>query len=65
MQRANGLLLRLEPDAMATCCYLELHLAEGTATAVLAGHPPPVLRAGRPPFRRGHPHRLEPGVPPR
>jgi serine phosphatase RsbU (regulator of sigma subunit)/PAS domain-containing protein len=46
MQCANQLLLRLEPDAMATCCYLELHLAEGTATAVLAGHPPPVLRAG-------------------
>jgi serine phosphatase RsbU (regulator of sigma subunit)/PAS domain-containing protein len=45
MQRTNRLLLRLEPDAMATCCYLELHLAEGTATAVLAGHPPPVLRA--------------------
>jgi serine phosphatase RsbU (regulator of sigma subunit)/PAS domain-containing protein len=44
MQRANRLLLRLEPEAMATCCYLELHLAEGTATAVLAGHPPPVLR---------------------
>jgi serine phosphatase RsbU (regulator of sigma subunit)/PAS domain-containing protein len=52
MQRANQLLLRLEPDAMATCCYLELHLAEGTATAVLAGHPPPVLRAD------GQTHRL-------
>jgi hypothetical protein len=46
MQRANQLLLRLHADAMATCCYLELHLAEGTATAVLAGHPPPVLRSG-------------------
>ncbi len=44
MRRTNQLLSRLEPDAMATCCYLELHLAEGTATAVLAGHPPPVLR---------------------
>jgi serine phosphatase RsbU (regulator of sigma subunit) len=44
MQCANQLLLRLESDAMATCCYLELHLAEGTATAVLAGHPPPLLR---------------------
>jgi serine phosphatase RsbU (regulator of sigma subunit)/PAS domain-containing protein len=44
MQRANQLLARLEPDAIATCCYLELHLAEGTATGVLAGHPPPVLR---------------------
>jgi GAF domain-containing protein len=45
MERVNSLLLRLEPDAVATCCYLEVHLAEGTATAVLAGHPPPVLRA--------------------
>ncbi|MEV6932622.1 SpoIIE family protein phosphatase [Dactylosporangium sp. NPDC051485] len=47
MQRVNRLLLDLHPDAVATCCYLELHLSEGTATAVLAGHPPPVLRAGR------------------
>ncbi|HTJ37624.1 MAG TPA: SpoIIE family protein phosphatase [Dactylosporangium sp.] len=46
MSRVNQLLLDLQPDAVATCCYLELHLAEGTATAVLAGHPPPVLRAG-------------------
>nr|BFE58893.1 hypothetical protein GCM10020063_034190 [Dactylosporangium thailandense] len=46
MQRVNRLLLDLQPDAVATCCYLELHLAEGTATAVLAGHPPPVMRAG-------------------
>lgn len=45
LRRANQLLLRLLPEAMATCCYLELHLAEGTATGVLAGHPPPVLRA--------------------
>jgi serine phosphatase RsbU (regulator of sigma subunit)/PAS domain-containing protein len=58
MERVNHLLLRLEPDAVATCCYLELHLAEGTATAVLAGHPPPVLRAGgdaRPLTLRGGP----------
>jgi serine phosphatase RsbU (regulator of sigma subunit) len=46
MHRSNQLLLRLEPDAIATCCYLELHLAEGTATAVIAGHAPPVLRTG-------------------
>jgi serine phosphatase RsbU (regulator of sigma subunit) len=46
IERVNRLLARAEPEAMATCCYLELHLAEGTATAVLAGHPPPVLRAG-------------------
>jgi len=44
LERTNQLLLRVEPDAMATCCYLELHLAEGTGTAVLAGHPPPVMR---------------------
>jgi serine phosphatase RsbU (regulator of sigma subunit)/PAS domain-containing protein len=59
MQRVNQLLLRLEPDAVATCCYLELHLAEGTATAVLAGHPPPVIRTdgeARPlDLRRGPP----------
>ncbi|MGK5440543.1 SpoIIE family protein phosphatase [Micromonospora sp. URMC 105] len=48
MHRVNHLLLQFETHAMATCCYLELHLAEGTATAVLAGHPPPVLRAGGP-----------------
>jgi serine phosphatase RsbU (regulator of sigma subunit)/PAS domain-containing protein len=43
MDRVNQLLLRVEPDAIASCCYLEVHLAEGTATAVLAGHPPPVV----------------------
>jgi anti-sigma regulatory factor (Ser/Thr protein kinase) len=31
---------------MATCCYIELQPSEGTATVVLAGHPPPVI-AGR------------------
>jgi serine phosphatase RsbU (regulator of sigma subunit)/PAS domain-containing protein len=45
LERANALIMRFEPHAMVTCCYLELHLAEGTATAALAGHPPPVLRA--------------------
>jgi serine phosphatase RsbU (regulator of sigma subunit)/PAS domain-containing protein len=46
MHRANEHLLRYEPQAMATCCYLELQLSHGTATAVLAGHPPPILRTG-------------------
>jgi len=46
IHRANQHLLRYEPHAMATCCYLELHLSAGTATTVLAGHPPPVLRTG-------------------
>ncbi|OJF10973.1 SpoIIE family protein phosphatase [Couchioplanes caeruleus] len=44
LHHANQLLHDLRLDAIATCCYLELHLTEGTATAVLAGHPPPVLR---------------------
>jgi serine phosphatase RsbU (regulator of sigma subunit)/PAS domain-containing protein len=46
MRRTNEHILRYEPHAMATCCYLELNLTDRTATAVLAGHPPPVLRAG-------------------
>ena len=46
LERVNNLLLATASDAMATCCYIELHLAEGTATAVLAGHPAPVLRTG-------------------
>jgi GAF domain-containing protein/anti-sigma regulatory factor (Ser/Thr protein kinase) len=44
--RVNRLVTRLDPNAMATCCYLEVHLDEGTATGVLAGHPPPILRTG-------------------
>ncbi|MDT5041904.1 MAG: hypothetical protein QOE51_2889 [Actinoplanes sp.] len=47
INRANEHLLRYEPQAMATCCYLEIHLRDGTATAVLAGHPPPILTADR------------------
>jgi GAF domain-containing protein/anti-sigma regulatory factor (Ser/Thr protein kinase) len=46
MARVNRLVNRLDPNALATCCYLELHLDEGTATGVLAGHPPPILRDG-------------------
>ena len=46
LHHANQLLCDMHLETMATCCYLELHPAEGTATAVLAGHPPPVLRTG-------------------
>jgi len=46
IERVNRLITRLDPSALATCCYLELHLDEGTATVVLAGHPPPILRTG-------------------
>ena len=44
MHHANQLLLDLHLDAIATCCYLELHRSEGTVTAVLVGHLPPMLR---------------------
>jgi serine phosphatase RsbU (regulator of sigma subunit) len=57
--RANQHLLRYEPQAMATCCYFELDLADGTATAVLAGHPPPVLRTAD----RTEPLHMQPGPP--
>ncbi|GIE92502.1 SpoIIE family protein phosphatase [Actinoplanes regularis] len=59
IRRANEHLLRYEPQAMATCCYLELHLSEGTATVVLAGHPPPILSTGG----RAAPLRVKPGPP--
>ncbi len=44
MNHTNHLIGRLRLDTIATCCYLRLDIAEGTATAVLAGHPPPILR---------------------
>jgi serine phosphatase RsbU (regulator of sigma subunit)/PAS domain-containing protein len=44
MQYTNQLLLDMQLETIATCCYIEMHLSEGTATGVLAGHPPPVLR---------------------
>ncbi|WP_165449673.1 SpoIIE family protein phosphatase [Krasilnikovia cinnamomea] len=59
MRRANELLLRYEPDAMASCCYLEVHLRDHTAIAVLAGHPPPICWAGG----TAEPLDLEPGPP--
>jgi serine phosphatase RsbU (regulator of sigma subunit)/PAS domain-containing protein len=63
MDRVNRLMLRVEPDSVASCCYLEVHLAEGTATGVIAGHPPPVLYTGgvaRPlPLRTGPPLGVE------
>jgi len=43
MQRLNRLLVRLEVSQLVTCCYLEFAAREGTATVVLAGHPPPLL----------------------
>jgi serine phosphatase RsbU (regulator of sigma subunit)/PAS domain-containing protein len=59
MDRVNRMMLQVEPDSVASCCYLEVHLVEGTATGVIAGHPPPVLYsagAARPlPLRIGPP----------
>lgn len=43
---ANRLLIELEPDLCASCCYILLEPATGTAHAVRAGHPPPLLRHG-------------------
>ncbi|GHE46342.1 diguanylate cyclase [Streptomyces cellulosae] len=40
----NQLLVELETDVFATCCYIELDPAIGRARAVRAGHPPPLLR---------------------
>ncbi len=40
----NRLLVELETDVFATCCYIELEPATGRALAVRAGHPPPLLR---------------------
>jgi PAS domain S-box-containing protein len=63
MDRVNRLMLQVEPDSVASCCYLEVHLAEGTATGVIAGHPPPVLYSNgvaRPlPLRTGPPLGVE------
>ncbi|MEU1407752.1 SpoIIE family protein phosphatase [Streptomyces sp. NPDC005728] len=41
---ANWLLLDMETDLFATCCYVDVDMEEGTAWCVRAGHPPPVLR---------------------
>ncbi|MFL4908811.1 SpoIIE family protein phosphatase [Streptomyces sp. NPDC002514] len=41
---ANRLLLEMETDLFATCCYVDVDLEEGSAWFVRAGHVPPVLR---------------------
>ncbi|MET7422673.1 SpoIIE family protein phosphatase [Dactylosporangium sp. NPDC005555] len=59
VHHVNRLLLDMHPDTIATCCYLQVHLKEGTATAVSAGHPPPMLRTAE----GVHRLRLRPGPP--
>ncbi|MGW1952679.1 SpoIIE family protein phosphatase [Streptomyces sp. NPDC001920] len=44
VHHANRLLMDLETDLFATCCYVDVDLEEGAAWCVRAGHPPPVLR---------------------
>ncbi|MFJ3305336.1 SpoIIE family protein phosphatase [Streptomyces sp. NPDC086549] len=44
VSHANRLLLEMESDLFATCCYVDVDMEEGTAWCVRAGHLPPVLR---------------------
>jgi len=46
VERANRFLCSVAPAELATCCYVELHPGEATATVVLAGHPAPIVAAG-------------------
>ncbi|MFE0474256.1 SpoIIE family protein phosphatase [Streptomyces sp. NPDC058947] len=41
---ANRLLMDMDSELFATCCYVDLDLEEGSAWCVRAGHLPPVLR---------------------
>ncbi|MDQ0809285.1 anti-sigma regulatory factor (Ser/Thr protein kinase)/PAS domain-containing protein [Streptomyces sp. B3I7] len=44
VSHANRLLVGLESDLFATCCYVDIDMEEGFAWCVRAGHLPPVLR---------------------
>ncbi|MEV5440203.1 SpoIIE family protein phosphatase [Streptomyces sp. NPDC052682] len=44
VSHANRLLVGMETDLFATCCYVELDLEEGTALFVRAGHLAPLVR---------------------
>ncbi|MFJ5262250.1 SpoIIE family protein phosphatase [Streptomyces sp. NPDC088387] len=44
VSHANRLLLEMETDLFATCCYVDVDTEEGSAWCVRAGHLPPVLR---------------------
>ncbi|AVH54953.1 MULTISPECIES: SpoIIE family protein phosphatase [Streptomyces] len=44
VSHANRLLVDLETDLFATCCYVDVDMEEGSAWYVRAGHLPPVLR---------------------
>ncbi|MBT2509365.1 SpoIIE family protein phosphatase [Streptomyces sp. ISL-98] len=44
VSRANRLLVGMETDLFATCCYVAIDMEEGNAWCVRAGHLPPLLR---------------------
>ncbi|MFI9586754.1 SpoIIE family protein phosphatase [Streptomyces sp. NPDC052236] len=44
VSRANRLLVGMETDLFATCCYAELDMEEGNALFVRAGHLSPLVR---------------------
>ncbi|MGX2998748.1 SpoIIE family protein phosphatase [Streptomyces sp. JNUCC 64] len=44
VSHANRLLLGMETDLFATCCYVDVAMDTGAAQCVSAGHLPPVLR---------------------
>ncbi|WP_181806509.1 ATP-binding SpoIIE family protein phosphatase, partial [Streptomyces shenzhenensis] len=44
VSHANRLLVDMESDLFATCCYVDVDMESGTAWCVRAGHLPPVLR---------------------
>lgn len=44
VSHANRLLVGMETDLFATCCYAELDMEEGNALFVRAGHLAPLLR---------------------
>ncbi|MGX1885871.1 SpoIIE family protein phosphatase [Streptomyces sp. NPDC055287] len=44
VSRANRLLVGMETDLFATCCYVAIDMEEGNAWGVRAGHLPPLLR---------------------
>ncbi|MER5910883.1 SpoIIE family protein phosphatase [Streptomyces sp. NPDC001982] len=44
VSHANRLLMEMETDLFATCCYVDVDMEEGTALCVRAGHVQPVLR---------------------
>jgi anti-sigma regulatory factor (Ser/Thr protein kinase) len=44
VSHANRLLVGMETDLFATCCYVDLDMEEGNAWFVRAGHLPPLLR---------------------